>query len=116
MTDDFERDLRRLMADTAPATSDDAFVERVSGEVHRRRRLHATWRGLVAMGLFLTALTAAPYFTEAMESVALVSGLVTIPVSAALATPSGWAVSGLAAIWLLIRTTFVASGRRRRVP
>ena len=113
MTDDFDRDLRRLMAETEHAPADDAFVERVSGEVNRRRRLHATWRGLVAMGLLLTSLTAAPYFTAGMESVALLSGRVTIPVSAALATPSGWAVSGLAAIWLLIRTTFVAGGRRR---
>jgi hypothetical protein len=49
-----------------------------------------------------------------MDSVALVSGRVTIPVSAALATPSGWAVSGLVAIWLLLRTTLVAGGRRGR--
>lgn len=114
MTDDFDRDLRRLMAETAHAPSDDAFVERVSDEVNRRRRLHATWRGLVGIGLFLTALTAAPYFTEGMDSVALVSGRVTVPVSAALATPSGWAISGLVAIWLLLRTAFVAGGRRRR--
>ncbi len=111
MSDPFERDLRRLMAETALAPADDAFVHRVSVEIARRRRRLGIWRAVIAATLFVTALTAAPSLAAGVESAARLAGHVAMPVFAALATPAGWTMSGLMAIWLVIRTSGVPAGR-----
>ena len=113
MSDDVERQLRRLMAETAHAPADDAFVERVSDEVARRRWRRAAGRSLVALALFLTALAAAPYLMDSAGRVVRVSERLTIPLTVALTTPTGWVVSGLVAIWTLLGAAG-STGRRRR--
>jgi hypothetical protein len=101
------------MAETAQAPADDGFVERVSDEVARHRWRQAAWRSLVALALFLTALAAAPYLMDSAGRVVRVSERLTIPLTVALTTPTGWAVSGLVAVWILLRAG-VSAGRRRR--
>lgn len=114
MSDDVERQLRRLMAETVQAPADDGFVRRVSEDVARRRWRQAAWRSLVALALFLTALAAAPHLMESAGRVVRVSDRLTIPLTLALTTPMGWAVSGLIALWILLRAGGSAGRRRRR--
>jgi hypothetical protein len=114
VSDDFERQLRRQLAETSHAASDVAFVARVSDRIRQRRRLHVVGRAGVVMALLLTAFVAAPYLLDIAEVLARLPSRVRMPV-AVLTTSAGWAVSALAAAFVLIRVTGVAGSLRRRL-
>lgn len=108
MTDDLDRQLRRLIADSSPRLEDDAFVEKVRVRVRRRRRAHAASRAATALALALTAATAAPYLLESVSRVAHVAARA----ASALPATAHWIVLGLVAAWVLILGGDLA-GRRR---
>lgn len=104
MTDDLDRQLRRLIAGSSPRLEDDAFVEKVRVRVLRRRRAHAASRVATVLALALTAATALPYVLDGVGSVAGLVGRA----SSLLPAPAHWIVLGLVAAWVLILGTGLA--------
>jgi len=103
-----------LFAETAPPTSDETFVSRVSDRISRRRRLQTAARLGLAAALVLSAGVAGPHLIDGVAYLAQLPGLAARPVATFLVTPAGWALSALAATLVVIRAAGSAAGSRRR--
>ena len=103
MSDETERRLRRLFAETRVDDADDgaAFVARVTGQIAKRRRTRAAGRLAAGLALVTLVISVSPFIVSAATYVALLPMLLTGPFQAVLIPPLGWIASlivGIAAL------------------
>ncbi len=118
MTDDTDRELRRLFGEADEADMeprDDAFVQRVTAGIARQRRIRRRFRLIVGIalpvilpalvaGLVGTALIAfTPFIMDGASYVTLLPTLLVEPFHALLVSPIGWGVSLAVAVVALRR-------------
>ena len=103
MSDDTERRLRRLFAETRVDDADDdgAFVAGVTDQIAKRRRTRAVGRLAVGLALVALMIGVAPFIASTATCVALLPVLLAAPFETVLIPPLGWIASlivGVAAL------------------